>query len=129
LVNLFFAVCVVKKFILSLLLRSNIENAIAMMYRIAKSSELPPIPDWVSDQGKHFISRCLERDPDLRGDTEELLGHPFVAESLPSAPSSPASSPLSSPSPAPPFHLAAVPTPIRIEASGLINLFLKTDEC
>ncbi|WOL07396.1 hypothetical protein Cni_G16137 [Canna indica] len=53
-------------------------EGIAAMFKIGNSKELPKIPDHLSDEGKDFIRRCLQRDPSNRPTAVELLQHPFV---------------------------------------------------
>ncbi|KAK8964546.1 hypothetical protein KSP40_PGU010226 [Platanthera guangdongensis] len=38
------------------------------------------MPEWVSDEMKDFVSKCLIRDPKQRWTTEEFLPHPYMAE-------------------------------------------------
>ncbi|CAN0841262.1 Mitogen-activated protein kinase kinase kinase YODA [Linum grandiflorum] len=51
---------------------------VAAMYKIGNSMELPEIPAHLSDSGKDFAMRCLERNPLDRPTSSELLEHPFV---------------------------------------------------
>ncbi|CAD5175832.1 unnamed protein product [Musa acuminata subsp. malaccensis] len=53
-------------------------EGIAAMFKIGNSKELPTIPDHLSDDGKDFIRRCLQREPSKRPTAAELLQHPFV---------------------------------------------------
>ncbi|KAG8044267.1 hypothetical protein GUJ93_ZPchr0137g29191 [Zizania palustris] len=53
-------------------------EGIAAMFKIGNSRELPPIPDHLSEQGKDFIRKCLQRDPSQRPTAVELLQHPFM---------------------------------------------------
>lgn len=48
------------------------------MFKIGNSKELPAIPDDLSEDGKDFIRRCLQRNPSHRPTASELLEHPFV---------------------------------------------------
>jgi mitogen-activated protein kinase kinase kinase YODA len=48
------------------------------MFKIGNSKELPPIPDHLSEEGKDFIRKCLQRDPSSRPTAVDLLQHPFV---------------------------------------------------
>lgn len=48
------------------------------MFKIGNSKELPAIPEHLSDDGKDFVRRCLQRNPSDRPSAAELLGHPFV---------------------------------------------------
>lgn len=48
------------------------------MFKIGNSKELPVIPDHLSDDGKDFVRKCLQRNPANRLSAVELLDHPFV---------------------------------------------------
>jgi serine/threonine protein kinase len=48
------------------------------MFKIGNSKELPLIPDHLSDDGKDFVRKCLQRNPDNRPTAYKLLEHPFV---------------------------------------------------
>jgi mitogen-activated protein kinase kinase kinase YODA len=48
------------------------------MFKIGNSSELPTIPDHLSEEGKDFVRLCLQRDPLDRPSAGQLLQHPFV---------------------------------------------------
>jgi serine/threonine protein kinase len=52
------------------------------MFKIGNSKELPPIPDHLSEPGKDFIRKCLQRDPSQRPTAMELLQHPFVQKAV-----------------------------------------------
>ncbi|KAA8526522.1 hypothetical protein F0562_008275 [Nyssa sinensis] len=58
----------------------NATDPVSVLYRIAFSGELPEFPDFLSDQAKDFLSKCLMRDPKQRWTAEELLKHPFLGE-------------------------------------------------
>ena len=49
------------------------------IFKIASSKELPVIPDFLSPEASEFILLCLQRDPNLRPNSDDLLLHPFVA--------------------------------------------------
>ncbi|KAM7523732.1 hypothetical protein LguiA_013634 [Lonicera macranthoides] len=42
------------------------------------SEEAPDMPAQMSEQGKDFLRRCLDRNPAKRWTAEMLLGHPFI---------------------------------------------------
>lgn len=48
------------------------------MFKIGNSKELPTIPDHLSNEGKDFVRKCLQRNPQDRPSAHELLDHPFV---------------------------------------------------
>jgi serine/threonine protein kinase len=56
------------------------DNPMAAMIKIARSEEIPAIPDHLSESAKDFILRCLQRDMKERPYCEGLLEHPFVQE-------------------------------------------------
>ncbi|ONK63990.1 uncharacterized protein A4U43_C07F20980 [Asparagus officinalis] len=58
-------------------------EGIAAMFKIGNSRELPAIPGHLSEDGKDFIRRCLQREPSYRPTAAELLQHPFVKNSAP----------------------------------------------
>lgn len=60
--------------------RVDTSNPMAMMLRIATGDEVPEFPGHFSPEGRDFLAKCLERDPQKRWTSEELLGHPFVAQ-------------------------------------------------
>ncbi|KAL1296438.1 hypothetical protein HN51_057127 [Arachis hypogaea] len=53
-------------------------EGVAAMFKIGNSKELPKIPDHLSNEGKDFVRRCLQRDPHDRPSASELLEHAFV---------------------------------------------------
>ncbi|KAG8065711.1 hypothetical protein GUJ93_ZPchr0004g39069 [Zizania palustris] len=57
-------------------------EGIAAMFKIRNSKELPPLPDHLSEQGKDFIRKCLQRDPSQRPTAVELLQHPFMQKAV-----------------------------------------------
>ncbi|KHG27990.1 Mitogen-activated protein kinase kinase kinase 2 [Gossypium arboreum] len=58
-------------------------EGVAAMFKIGNSKELPPIPDYLSDEGKDFVRQCLQRNPQHRPTAVQLLGHPFVKYAAP----------------------------------------------
>ncbi|KAK8949185.1 Mitogen-activated protein kinase kinase kinase NPK1 [Platanthera zijinensis] len=60
-----------------------ITDAVSALYRIGFTSDSPIIPEWISDEGKDFVSKCFVRDPKQRWTAEQLLRHPFVAAEPP----------------------------------------------
>lgn len=42
----------------------------------------PPIPETLSSEGKDFLNRCLQRNPEKRSSAALLLEHPFVRQSF-----------------------------------------------
>ncbi|XAR70281.1 Mitogen-activated protein kinase kinase kinase [Bertholletia excelsa] len=57
-------------------------EGVAAMFKIGNSKELPPIPDNLSDEGKDFVRKCLQRNPSLRPTAAELLEHLFVKNAV-----------------------------------------------
>lgn len=53
------------------------------MFKIGNSKELPAIPDHLSNEGKDFVRKCLQRNPRDRPSAIELLDHPFVKSAGP----------------------------------------------
>ncbi|XVE58509.1 hypothetical protein DITRI_Ditri04bG0175200 [Diplodiscus trichospermus] len=58
-------------------------EGVAAMFKIGNSKELPPIPDYLSDEGKDFVRQCLQRNPQHRPTAAQLLDHPFVKYAAP----------------------------------------------
>ncbi|KAG0490998.1 hypothetical protein HPP92_007861 [Vanilla planifolia] len=56
-----------------------IADPVSVIHHIGFSSAVPVIPAWLSEEGKDFILKCLQRDPKQRWTAEQLLCHPFVA--------------------------------------------------
>ena len=49
------------------------------MFKIANSTEIPPVPDHLSPDASEFILLCLQRDPLARPSAAMLLTHAFVS--------------------------------------------------
>ncbi|KAJ7974164.1 Mitogen-activated protein kinase kinase kinase YODA-like [Quillaja saponaria] len=58
-------------------------EGVAAMFKIGNSKELPVIPDHLSDEGKDFVRKCLQRNPLDRPTAAKLLDHPFVKHAAP----------------------------------------------
>ncbi|KAJ4788692.1 Protein kinase-like [Rhynchospora pubera] len=56
-------------------------DPVAVLRQIGHSSDVPMLPDWISDEAKDFLSKCLIRNPSKRWSAEQLINHPFVASS------------------------------------------------
>jgi serine/threonine protein kinase len=59
------------------------ENPFRALYHIGNSDATPRIPDSLSPEGRDFVTRCLQRDPNKRADAEELLQHKWLAQPQP----------------------------------------------
>ncbi|CAL0311415.1 unnamed protein product [Lupinus luteus] len=51
---------------------------VAALFKLGNTEEIPPIPDYLSKEGKDFVNLCLQRDPRSRPSAAQLLLHPFV---------------------------------------------------
>ena len=58
---------------------AQVSNPMAAVLRIAHGDGIPQLPTHFSKEGLDFLTRCLERDPKNRRNTQELLCHPFVS--------------------------------------------------
>ncbi|XP_010255322.1 PREDICTED: mitogen-activated protein kinase kinase kinase YODA-like [Nelumbo nucifera] len=58
-------------------------EGVAAMFKIGNSKELPAIPEHLSEEGKDFVRKCLQRNPLLRPTAAQLLEHPFVKNVAP----------------------------------------------
>ena len=54
------------------------ENPFRALYHIGNSTDIPHIPDQISETGKAFIKLCLTRDPDDRPNAANMLEHPWL---------------------------------------------------
>ncbi|XP_010426575.1 PREDICTED: mitogen-activated protein kinase kinase kinase NPK1-like [Camelina sativa] len=50
----------------------------SLLLRIGAGGESPMIPEFLSEEGKDFLSKCFVKDPEKRWTVEMLLNHPFV---------------------------------------------------
>ncbi|KAK1258726.1 Mitogen-activated protein kinase kinase kinase YODA [Acorus gramineus] len=57
-------------------------DAVSAIFRIGFSEEVPEIPAEISEEGKDFLRRCLERDPKKRWTAEQLMKHAFVNDKI-----------------------------------------------
>lgn len=53
-------------------------EGVAAMFKIGNSKELPTILEHLSNEGKDFVRKCLQRNPCDRPSAGELLDHPYV---------------------------------------------------
>ncbi|XP_010277967.1 PREDICTED: mitogen-activated protein kinase kinase kinase NPK1-like isoform X2 [Nelumbo nucifera] len=51
---------------------------VAALFHIGTTKSHPPIPEHLSPEAKDFLLKCLQKEPNLRPSTSELLQHPFV---------------------------------------------------
>ncbi|XP_057505483.1 LOW QUALITY PROTEIN: mitogen-activated protein kinase kinase kinase 18-like [Actinidia eriantha] len=58
----------------------NFYDPVSVLYRVGFSREIPEFPDFLSDQARDFLGKCLRRDPKERWTAKELLKHPFLRE-------------------------------------------------
>ena len=54
------------------------DNIMQAMYRIGMGTKGPDIPEYLSENCRNFVNRCLSRDPKVRPTVHELLEDPFV---------------------------------------------------
>ena len=57
-------------------------NAFAVMLKIARTSEPPPLPDDLSPQAREFLIDCLQIDPKKRLTARKLLNHSFLEKQM-----------------------------------------------
>lgn len=53
------------------------------MFKIGNSKDLPDIPNHLSEEGKDFVRKCLQRNPANRPTAAQLLEHAFVRNVMP----------------------------------------------
>ncbi|KAH0453366.1 hypothetical protein IEQ34_017690 [Dendrobium chrysotoxum] len=51
---------------------------VAALFHIGTTKSHPPIPEHLSSEAKHFLLKCLQKEPKLRPPASDLLQHPFV---------------------------------------------------
>ncbi|XP_042468221.1 mitogen-activated protein kinase kinase kinase 18-like [Zingiber officinale] len=56
------------------------EDAVGAMLRIGYGEGTPELPAQLSEVGRDFIAKCLNRDARERWTAEQLLSHPFLAK-------------------------------------------------
>jgi serine/threonine protein kinase len=56
----------------------NLDNFAAALFKIGKSNQLPKFPEDISNEFKHFLSNCINRNPKERANINFLINHPFV---------------------------------------------------
>nr|XP_010932081.1 mitogen-activated protein kinase kinase kinase NPK1 [Elaeis guineensis]XP_010932082.1 mitogen-activated protein kinase kinase kinase NPK1 [Elaeis guineensis]XP_019708706.1 mitogen-activated protein kinase kinase kinase NPK1 [Elaeis guineensis] len=54
----------------------------AALFHIGTTKSHPPIPEHLSSEAKDFLSKCLQKEPNLRPTASDLLQHPFVSEEI-----------------------------------------------
>ena len=54
------------------------ENPFRALYHIGNSATIPKIPSTLSEVARHFVLKCLTRDPDKRSSAVELLDHEWM---------------------------------------------------
>ena len=55
-----------------------IKGVFSDMFKIVNEDIRPDIPEYFSEEGKDFLNKWLQRDPDDRPMWHELLQHPFI---------------------------------------------------
>ncbi|XP_042520880.1 mitogen-activated protein kinase kinase kinase 18-like [Macadamia integrifolia] len=56
----------------------DVADPVSALHRIAFSSDMPDFPNFLSEEAKDFLDKCLRRDPNERWTVQELLKHPFL---------------------------------------------------
>ncbi|KAI5447177.1 hypothetical protein KIW84_014868 [Lathyrus oleraceus] len=72
--------CTVLEMITGKMPWQGVSDPAAVLYRVGFSGDVPEIPNFVSEQGRNFLRKCLTRDPNERWSVVELLGHEFVGK-------------------------------------------------
>ena len=62
-------------------------SQVSALFHIASSKAPPPIPEWMSPEGKDFLHLCFNRVPKDRPNATRLLRHPFALVSPSAMPS------------------------------------------
>ena len=62
-------------------------SQVSALFHIASSKSPPPIPEWMSPEGKDFLHLCFNRVPKDRPNATRLLRHPFALVSPSAMPS------------------------------------------
>ncbi|CAH2048192.1 unnamed protein product [Thlaspi arvense] len=58
-------------------------EGVPAMFKIGNSKDLPDIPNHLSEEGKDFVRKCLQRNPANRPTASQLLDHAFVRNAMP----------------------------------------------
>ncbi|KAF8054567.1 hypothetical protein N665_1325s0002 [Sinapis alba] len=58
-------------------------EGVPAMFKIGNSKDLPDIPNHLSEEGKDFVRKCLQRNPANRPTAAQLLEHAFVRNVMP----------------------------------------------
>jgi serine/threonine protein kinase len=56
------------------------DNQVQALIKIGMSSEIPPMPEGISEDSQGLITQCLQRDAQLRPSACELLQHTMVKD-------------------------------------------------
>lgn len=57
---------------------SDFQSAVAAMFHIADTDDVPKLPDGFSEEGVDFLRLCFDRDPRSRPSAADLLQHPWI---------------------------------------------------
>ncbi|KAG2491668.1 hypothetical protein HYH03_010037 [Edaphochlamys debaryana] len=57
----------------------NFRDPMAVMFKVASTKELPPMPDTLTPYAKDFLTLCFSRVPRERPNATRLLAHPWLA--------------------------------------------------